>query len=269
VWLHHNGGQLRRVSSRGEAHFLCDAGYRLPAEIAGPRLSVPVAGGAVVSWDRALDASQALLAPAIKSGTLGVVLSAQSSTFDLCAVSAFAIERALAVQTYVFEQPPGLAAPPLVAADKNANTAAVAALAPSAMSLDQLVADVNGGRVDAVLVVGPVDLSIEAGASLWQALRALSALIVATAYEDPLAVMATVALPLATFTESPSSFVNGQGHAQALAPIAPPLGDALAGWDIINHLARRLGVELGFDSLTDVRAWLLRRHPSLCPEVMA
>ncbi|MDX2022084.1 MAG: 2Fe-2S iron-sulfur cluster-binding protein [Deltaproteobacteria bacterium] len=266
VWLHHDHGQLRRVSSRGGAHFLCDEGYRLPLPPPWPRLSVPVAGGAVVSWDRALDAASALLAPAMKAGTLGVVLSAQASTFDLCAISAFAIERALATRTYVWAHNDGQPLPPLVSGDKSANRAAVAVLANRAVALEQLPIDLNAGTVTAVLVVGPIELAPPGFAALVQALQNAPVLVVASVYEDPLVPIAKVAFPLAPFTETQGSFVNGAGHPQALRPVSAPQGDALPGWELINHLARRLGVELGFDNLTDVRGHLLRRHPSLIEE---
>gem|GEM_PF-3310456 len=265
VWLHGNGQGVKRVSSRGGAHYLCNDGYQFFDERGLLRLAVPFTANAVASWDRALAAAAALLAPAMNAGSLAVVFSAQSPTLDLAALSAFAVERAAVAHVYSNLHPDGDATPPLMSTNKNPNAASLIALAPKSRPITSLVDDIGQGKVTAVLCVGVESVTPETHPALFEALGGLTALVVASSFEDALTRQAMVSLPLATVEETTGSFVNGEGVAQSFAPLHSPAGDALAGWDLMNHLSRLLGIEIGFASLNDARVWLKRHHPALCP----
>lgn len=265
VWLHGNEAGVRRVSSRGGAHHLCNDGYEFFGKRRVSRLAVPSTANAVASWDRALAASAALLAPALHKGSLAVVFSAQSPTLDLAALSSFAVERAATPHMYTYHRTNGDATPPLMNADKNPNAASLKLLAPKARPLESLVDDIAQGKVAAVIFVGVEAVTPENHPTLFAALGGLSALVVASSFDDELTRHAMVSLPLSTFEETAGSFVNAGGVAQPFAPFHSPTGDALPGWDLMNHLSRLLGIDIGFESLNDARVWLKRHHPTLCP----
>ena len=261
VWAHTMHGRVERVSSRGGAHFLCDDGYTLFAKPRPPRLAVPLAGNAVASWDSALDAASSLLAPALQNASLGVVLSAHCPTLDVAALSKLATENPGIYRTYVHRRDDGPAPPPLLSADKNPNSVAVATFA--ARPLSELRVDIESQKITALFWLDPEGLDVDQQPLLATALRSLSALVVASVFEGALCRLASVALPLAHFSETAGSFVNQAGLVQRFLPISAPLGDALPGWDLTNHLARRLGIELGFDDRQGVVRWLRRHHSTL------
>jgi NADH-quinone oxidoreductase subunit G len=266
IFLHGNDSGVQRVSSRGGAHFLCDDGYQFFRKRSVPRLAVPLTAHVAASWDRALAAAAALLAPSLNEGSLAVVFSAESSTEDLAALSAFAVQRAAAAFTYSYVNADGVAAPPLMNANKNPNAAVLKALAPNARPLNSLARDIADGKITSVLCLGVDSVTTDSHPDLFEVVGKLSALVVASSFEGPLTLLAKVALPLATIDESSGSFVNAAGVAQSFSPLSSPAGDALPGWDVVNHLSRLLGIELELESFFAVSAWLKRHHHRLCTD---
>ncbi len=57
---------------------------------------------------------------------------------------------------------------------------------------------------------------------------------------------AHVALPLAEWTEIDGTFTNKLGMVQRVRAAVAPAGDALPGWEILSHLARKLGATMEF-----------------------
>jgi len=57
---------------------------------------------------------------------------------------------------------------------------------------------------------------------------------------------AQVALPLASWAEVDGTFTNKLGMVQRIRAAVPPAGDALPGWEILSHLARKLGATMDF-----------------------
>ena len=57
---------------------------------------------------------------------------------------------------------------------------------------------------------------------------------------------AQVALPLAAWAESDGTFTNRLGMVQRVRAAVPPAGDSLPGWEILSHLARKLGATMDF-----------------------
>jgi predicted molibdopterin-dependent oxidoreductase YjgC len=76
----------------------------------------------------------------------------------------------------------------------------------------------------------------------------LSALVVIGTHTDLMVDSAHVALPLAAWAEVDGTFTNRLGMTQRIRAALPPAGDALPGWEIITHVARRLGVTLDFST---------------------
>jgi len=77
-----------------------------------------------------------------------------------------------------------------------------------------------------------------------QALKSADTVITFSAYvTDELLQCSTVLLPVATFAETPGTFVNAEGRWQSFDAAATPVGDARPGWRVLRVLANLLGVE--------------------------
>jgi len=73
--------------------------------------------------------------------------------------------------------------------------------------------------------------------------------------------VADVILPGAAFTEKPATYVNSEGRVQLARKAVPTLAEARDDWKIVRALAEVLGVELGYDSLREVRSRLVEVAP--------
>ena len=72
---------------------------------------------------------------------------------------------------------------------------------------------------------------------------------------------ADVVLPGAAYTEKDGIYVNTEGRVQYASRAAFPPGEAREDWAIIRAMAARLGINLGFDSLDDLRECLYEAVP--------
>ncbi len=72
---------------------------------------------------------------------------------------------------------------------------------------------------------------------------------------------ADVVLPGAAYTEKDGIYVNTEGRVQYASRAAFPPGEAREDWAIIRAMAARLGINLGFDSLDDLRESLYDAVP--------
>ena len=80
---------------------------------------------------------------------------------------------------------------------------------------------------------------------------------------------ADVILPAAAYTEKDGTYVNTEGRVQwsDKAVFAP--GDAREDWTILRAMADALGVSVGFDSFTELRAAMAKAVPALGREGLA
>jgi len=79
------------------------------------------------------------------------------------------------------------------------------------------------------------------------ALEALEFLVVQEIFMNPTAELAHVVLPGTTFLEKSGTFVNSDRRIQRVRPAIDPLPGTMVDGDIVNTLARRMGVDLGAD----------------------
>ena len=73
--------------------------------------------------------------------------------------------------------------------------------------------------------------------------------------------VADVILPGAAYTEKDGIYLNTEGRVQYAARAAFPPGEAREDWTIIRALAGRLGINLGFDSIDDLREAMFELVP--------
>ncbi len=89
-----------------------------------------------------------------------------------------------------------------------------------------------------------------------RAALAASGLVVAlTPFNDTMADVADVMLPIAPFTETGGSFVNAEGRLQSFHGVVKPMGEARPAWKVLRVLGNLMGLP-GFDqeSSDEVRA---------------
>ncbi|MBK1686875.1 NADH-quinone oxidoreductase subunit NuoG [Rubrivivax gelatinosus] len=173
----------------------------------------------------------------------------------------------------------------LVAGERKAvllgNAAAQHPQASSLLALAQWIAEHTGAAVgylgEAANTVGaqlvgalPGEGGLNAGQMLSQPMKALialnlepvldaadaaaaraalggSGLVVALSpFEDAMADVADVMLPIAPFTETAGSFVNAEGRMQSFQGVVRPLGDTRPAWKVLRVLGNLLGLP-GFD----------------------
>jgi NADH-quinone oxidoreductase subunit G len=74
---------------------------------------------------------------------------------------------------------------------------------------------------------------------------------------------ADVILPAAAYTEKPGTYVNMEGRVQRSLKATQPPGDAREDWTILRALSSVLGVKLGYDDLSALRARIAAEWPAL------
>ncbi|MCF8494385.1 MAG: NADH-quinone oxidoreductase subunit NuoG [Rickettsiaceae bacterium] len=77
---------------------------------------------------------------------------------------------------------------------------------------------------------------------------------------DVAAARADVILPEAAYTEQDGIFVNLEGLPQYARAAVDPVGQAKESWDIISCLSKNLNIDLGINSLADVRKLMAKEN---------
>ena len=288
VEVHHSRGKIHRLVPRENQavnkHWMCDEGrltYKRvhPTVLGNPervpepsrdglraaephyahtlRLAAPVSNGIPVEWDKALDDAGRVLRAALDANPaeVGVVMNAQSTNEDLYALARLTFDHLGLGKAYLAGLDQGWSDDILVSADKNPNTAGAMAIGAGRLrSLLDLANDLKSGAVTTLLVVGTHGVLPADAASTALPLDKLKTLVVIGTHRDAVAAAAQVALPLTEWAESDGTFTNRLGMVQRVRAAVPPAGDSLPGWDILSHLARKLGATMDFTEAKTVFA---------------
>src|SRR3954469_10600281 len=260
VEVHHSRGKNSRLAPRENQavnkHWMCDEGRMTYKRVHAQRLAAPVSSGIPVEWDKALDDAGRLLRAALDANPaeVGVVMNAQSTNEDLYALARLTFDHLGLGKAYLAGLDQGWSDDILVSADKNPNTAGAMAIGAGRLrSLLDLANDLKSGAVTTLLVVGTHGvLAADAPSAL--PLDKLKTLVVIGTHRDAVAAAAQVALPLTEWAESDGTFTNRLGMVQRVRAAVPPAGDSLPGWDILSHLARKLGATMDFTDAKTVFA---------------
>ena len=266
--VHSSNGRIYRlvprVNDKVNRHWMCDEGRLTYKAMHADRLAGPQSGGGPTDWDRALDDATRRLRTVLDGGAarVGVVFNAQSPNEDLYALAKLAFDHLGVGKAYLAGRDQGWSDKILVSADKNPNTAgAVAVGAGRLKTLVDLAQDLRSGALGALLVVGTDGVLVGAQAAAAMPLGRLEALVVLSTHKNALTAAAHVALPLAAWAEIDGTFTNTLGMVQRVHAAIPPAGDALPGWDILSHLARKLGATMDFQSAKTVFGEATTRLP--------
>ena len=114
-------------------------------------------------------------------------------------------------------------------------------------------AAIAGGGVDVIYNLGADEVDIAPGAFV----------IYQGSHGDRGAHRADVILPGAAYTEKSGTYANTEGRAQVTAKAAFPPGDAREDWAILRELSARIGKQLPYDNLQQLRAEMYKAAPAL------
>ncbi|TFH64181.1 MAG: hypothetical protein E4G90_08615 [Gemmatimonadales bacterium] len=123
-------------------------------------------------------------------------------------------------------------------------------------------AEAMAGQVDGLVVLRD-HLSggfLSSGAASG-ALRSLESLIVLDSFRSPTSDAATVALPLAAFSETDGTLTSWEGRVQRFRAAAPLPGEGRPGWAVLSDLLNGLGVPCDYSSFAEVFAEIRRVVP--------
>ncbi|MGB8329522.1 MAG: 2Fe-2S iron-sulfur cluster-binding protein [Polyangiales bacterium] len=255
-------GKVYRLRPRDNAEvnkfWMCDDGMMTYTRQDTDRILMPTAGRgddrAPVALGEALDLAAAGLKN-VDASALAIVLSAQHTTEDNLALVKLA--GALGADRLYLAALGGWEGDEILRSDdNNPNRAGATQAADGApvRSIAELLADVKSGAVKGLVSLG------WASAEGLQALAPLCSLDTAislTSHIGALPAVASVTIPVADTFEVDGSFVNDKGMAQSFKrTLSPPAGVDPA-WKTISVLARRLGTDLEFENLQDLRKGLV------------
>jgi NADH-quinone oxidoreductase subunit G len=266
IEVHASRDQIYRLVPRANPavnkHWMCDEGRFTYKRLQEPRAAVPRVAGATASWDRALDEAVRLLRAGVARGpgSVGVVFNAQSTNEDLHALGRLAFDQLGLDHAYLAGLDEGWHDDILVSADKNPNTAGARGIGGARLrTLLDLSRDLKSGAVTTLLVGGDAGVLGPPGTAPLP-LDRLDGLVVLAWHGGPLAEAAQVVLPVAAWAESDGTFTNKLGMVQRIRAAVPPPGDALAGWDVLSHLGRKLGAPLEHTSAKQVFLEAREKH---------
>jgi NADH-quinone oxidoreductase subunit G len=102
----------------------------------------------------------------------------------------------------------------------------------------------SGERRAVILMNIEPDADLPNPAQARAALAKANTVIALSAYKSAdLLEVADVILPISTFTETVSTFVNSEGRAQTIQPAVKPLGDSRPAWKVLRVLGGLLGLD--------------------------
>ena len=236
--------------------WMCDDGMMTYTEAHETRVTTATIGRGedpeAVLPDEAID-DVALRLEQLEGSKIAFVFSALHSSEDNFALARLA-EAVGAEKRYLAARPDWKGDDILRSADHNPNRAGALAAAGGALEdTEDLIQDVMGGEITAVVALGPT--CAESAAQL-APLAKLETFITLSANEGLLTALASVVVPVASWAETFGTFVNGKGMAQTFQrAITAPTGVEPA-WKTIAKIAEALDSPLGFERVADVRSAL-------------
>ena len=258
---HLNGGaRVMRLKPRYNPDvnqwWMCDEGRFGFHWIDRGRLTQVRNRGAESTWPQAVAAISAALAPASNGQgpspersrrSLGVIASSGLTNEELFLIRDVFQHGLGARVTAAVPAPPGYSDDFLIRADKSPNTRGATLLGltgPGALSVDDILDDARGGRLDALWVFG-LDLAELVGDAELDALsRSVSLFIYAGTNDNRTAAVAHWVLPMAAYLEKDGSFVNCHGRVQRIGRALPPLAGSREDWAVLVDIAQRLDLPL-------------------------
>jgi NADH-quinone oxidoreductase subunit G len=259
-----------RDNEQVNKYWMCDVGMLSYPEAHEGRLESALVGGEDSELKDAIaQAKKQLAGIDADASRLAIVLSAQHSLEDNFALAYVAKVYFGARDLYVARRPDGDADGILMVADRNPNGAGVRRIAErlelaAPKSMAALLEALGQGRYDYVLSLGSeIDCDV---AKAKEKLSRVKGFVAIASHEGPLSRAAHIALPAASWAETPGTYVNAQGIAQRTEKVLERRGDAHPGWQLVVALARALGYEVSWSRRADIEAAMQPAPPPAASE---
>ena len=128
-------------------------------------------------------------------------------------------------------------------------------LSPDAgLNMVRMIEAAEKGALKALYIMGENPLrALPQSDRVKKALENLDLLVVQDILNTDTAKIADAVLPGAALSEKPGSVTNLEGRIQPFRPAVPPPGNARADWEILDLLAARLGNNVSYGSLENIR----------------
>ncbi|MBI3920535.1 MAG: molybdopterin-dependent oxidoreductase [Armatimonadetes bacterium] len=217
-----------------------------------------------VSWDEALKASAEKIKASIPE-ELGVLASPQLTNEELYLIRKLFVEELGATQVE-FRVPPkeeGYSDDYLVKADKNPNTKGAEEIGLAVGSAEEILKAAAEKKLSALVIF--VHNLVNSGLDdslVKAALEGVETLIFIGSNFSDTSEKANVILPSATYAEKSGTFANSEGRVQRIHEAVPPLGESLPEWQILNELARALGLDWDYQGTEHIFAELAKDVPA-------
>jgi NADH-quinone oxidoreductase subunit G len=239
-----------RENASVNGHWMCDEGMLDYRRVNQGRILKATVGKEETPLSTALDRA-ALALKGVRPERIAVVLSAQHSNEDNFALLKFARDVLGTGNLFLGGKPNGEGDRILRHSDKNPNLRGVTGLSSTIVPrpMQDLAAAVTTAEFSVVLALGAEIRDLTDASSL----RPSGGMVVLATHEGPLAERATVVLPTSSWAESDGTYVNAKGILQESEQAFGPLGDSRPAWKLVAGLALRLGQDLGWRKLGDVR----------------
>jgi NADH-quinone oxidoreductase subunit G len=257
--IHHARGRVYRLVPRENAavnrFWMCDEGRFTYKELTTRRVAGARLGGEPTPLDKAIafaaERIQALRA-AGAGALLGVVLNAQATNEDNWLLARVA--HALGVErVYLAGRParPERADKILRSADVNPNTAGARAIGGArAKDVAQLAADLASGALRGLWMLGD-HIALDDAAQA--ALGKLDVCVYQSPHENFLSDKVNVLLPAAAWAEVDGTFTStlksDKTLVQRVRRALEPPGEARPHWELVQLVARKLGIAIDFPSV--------------------
>jgi len=121
------------------------------------------------------------------------------------------------------------------------------------LTMTDLFPAATRGEVRGVYIMGEDPMVTDANtAHIEKALRSLEFLVVQDIFLTPTAKLAHVVLPASSWAEKDGTFTNTERRIQRVRAAIPSVGDSLPDWQIVQEIARRMGVRMNFSTSQEV-----------------
>ncbi len=130
------------------------------------------------------------------------------------------------------------------------------------LNMSRLIEAAESGRLKALYIMGENPLrSLPQPDRVKAALAKIEFVVVQDILNNEIVKLADVALPGAAASEKSGSFTNMEGRIQSFSPVVAPPGTAKPDWEILDHLATRLGASEPYGTLEKIREEICRLVP--------
>lgn len=259
IYLDHHKGEVMRYRPRENRQvndwWVCDNGRMSYTTLHDERVLAPVvregAKPTRATLDAALERAKAILAG--RGDKVAVVVSATLDNEALFAARRLVAQALKGARVFVSARADGADQDDiLLRNDKNPNRKGVEALFGALPDTASLRAAVASGDVTHVLALG----------GTFSADDVQGATVIAASVHATEAVRAAeVVLPLQSHAEHDGSFTNFAGQVQRFQAGIAPVGEAVAGWELVSRLGRALGSDLQLSSAGGALKALAKEQP--------